>query len=119
MIYLKSIFYFILAGLLEIGGGYLVWLWLRESKSWVYGLSGMVMLALYGFIPTLQPAHFGRVYAAYGGVFIILSMLWGMESGRHQTGCLRFNRSAASPGRCCHHDVLATGLVKTYAIRNI
>lgn len=43
MIYLKSIFYFILAGLLEIGGGYLVWLWLRESKSWVYGLSGMVV----------------------------------------------------------------------------
>jgi len=79
MVYLKSIFYFILAGLLEIGGGYLVWIWLRDSKSWVYGLSGMVVLALYGFIPTLQPAHFGRVYAAYGGVFIILSLLWGWK----------------------------------------
>lgn len=79
MAYLKSIFYFILAGLLEIGGGYLVWIWLRDSKSWIYGLSGMVVLALYGFIPTLQPAHFGRVYAAYGGVFIILSMLWGWK----------------------------------------
>ncbi len=32
---------------------------------------------LYGIIPTLQPAHFGRVYAAYGGMFIVLSMLWG------------------------------------------
>nr|WP_286670476.1 YnfA family protein [Fodinibius salsisoli] len=79
MVYLKSIFYFILAGLLEIGGGYLVWIWLRDSKSWVYGLSGMVVLALYGFIPTLQPAHFGRVYAAYGGVFIVLSLLWGWK----------------------------------------
>lgn len=79
MVYLRSIIYFILAGLLEIGGGYLVWIWLRDSKSWVYGLSGMVVLALYGFIPTLQPAHFGRVYAAYGGVFIVLSLLWGWK----------------------------------------
>ena len=79
MIYLKSIFYFILAGLFEIGGGYLVWLWIRESKSWVYGLTGLIVLALYGFIPTLQPAHFGRVYAAYGGVFIVLSLIWGWK----------------------------------------
>ena len=79
MIYLKSIFYFILAGLFEIGGGYLVWLWIRESKSWMYGLTGLIILALYGFIPTLQPAHFGRVYAAYGGVFIVLSLIWGWK----------------------------------------
>ena len=79
MIYLKSIFYFILAGLFEIGGGYLVWLWIRESKSWMYGLTGLIVLALYGFIPTLQPAHFGRVYAAYGGVFIVLSLIWGWK----------------------------------------
>ena len=79
MIYLKSVFYFIVAGLLEIGGGYLVWIWLRESKSWVYGISGMMLLALYGFLPTLQPAHFGRVFAAYGGVFIVLSLLWGWK----------------------------------------
>lgn len=51
MIYLKSIFYFIVAGLFEIGGGYLVWIWLRDSKSWIYGLSGMVVLALYGTGP--------------------------------------------------------------------
>lgn len=79
MIYLKSVFYFIVAGLFEIGGGYLVWIWLRDSKSWTYGLAGMITLALYGFIPTLQPAHFGRVYAAYGGVFIVLSLLWGWK----------------------------------------
>ena len=79
MIIAKSITYFILAGLCEIGGGYLVWLWLREGKPISYGLFGAVVLVLYGVIPTLQPANFGRVYAAYGGVFIILSILWGWK----------------------------------------
>ena len=73
----KSVAYFVLAGLCEIGGGYLVWLWLREGRSWVAGLCGAIVLALYGVIPTLQPAPFGRVYAAYGGVFIALSIVWG------------------------------------------
>lgn len=74
---LKSISYFILAGLLEIGGGYLVWLWVREGKGISYAVFGAIILVAYGFIPTLQPANFGRVYAAYGGVFIFLSILWG------------------------------------------
>lgn len=73
---LKSLLYFVLAGLCEIGGGYLIWLWLRESKSLWLGLLGGGILILYGIIPTLQPANFGRVYAAYGGVFIVLSLLW-------------------------------------------
>jgi small multidrug resistance family-3 protein len=76
---LKSLFYFLLAGLFEIGGGYLVWLWLREGKVAGLGLLGAMMLVLYGIIPTLQPATFGRVYAAYGGVFIFLSLLWGWK----------------------------------------
>jgi len=75
----KSLFYFILAGLFEIGGGYLVWLWLREGKGISYGLLGAAILVLYGIIPTLQPANFGRVYAAYGGIFIVLSILWGWK----------------------------------------
>ena len=74
---IKSIFYFILAGLFEIGGGYLIWLWIREGKSIWYAVSGAIILVLYGVIPTLQPANFGRVYAAYGGIFIVLSILWG------------------------------------------
>jgi len=74
-----SLFYFVLAGLCEIGGGYLVWLWLREGKSAWFALIGAVVLILYGFVPTLQPAHFGRVYAAYGGIFIVLSILWGWK----------------------------------------
>lgn len=69
--------YFVAAGLCEIGGGYLVWLWLRENKPIWYAVIGAVILVLYGVIPTLQPATFGRVYAAYGGVFVALSILWG------------------------------------------
>ena len=76
---LKSVTYFILAGICEIGGGYLVWLWLRENKNTWYAVAGALVLILYGVIPTLQPANFGRVYAAYGGVFIILSILWGWQ----------------------------------------
>lgn len=78
---IKSIFYFILAGLFEIGGGYLVWLWIRDGKSFWYGLAGAISLIIYGVVPTLQPpnSNFGRVYAAYGGIFIVLSILWGWK----------------------------------------
>ncbi len=71
-------FIFILAGLAEIGGGYLIWLWLREGKPfWIGGVGG-ILLALYGVIATFQSfPSFGRIYAAYGGVFIVLSVLWG------------------------------------------
>jgi small multidrug resistance family-3 protein len=80
----QSLWYFVLAGLFEIGGGYLIWLWLREGKNLWYAVLGVVVLALYGVIPTLQPksADFGRVYAAYGGVFIVLSILWGWRVDR-------------------------------------
>lgn len=75
---LKAALLFILAGLAEIGGGYLIWLWLRESRPFWYGLLGAVILVLYGIVPTLQTfPSFGRVYAAYGGIFIILAVFWG------------------------------------------
>nr|WP_312290485.1 YnfA family protein [Clostridium chromiireducens] len=78
---IKSLFYFILAGVFEIGGGYLIWIWLRDGKSLWDGIVGGVILILYGIIPTLQPssANFGKVYAAYGGIFIVLSILWGWK----------------------------------------
>jgi small multidrug resistance family-3 protein len=79
---IQSLFYFILAGLCEIGGGYLVWLWLREGKSVWFAGAGAIILFFYGIVPTLQPANFGRVYAAYGGVFIVLSILWGWQVDR-------------------------------------
>lgn len=74
----KAILLFLFAGLAEIGGGYLIWQWLREGKSAYLGLFGGIALVLYGIIATFQSfPTFGRVYAAYGGVFIVLSILWG------------------------------------------
>jgi len=68
---------FFAAALFEIGGGYLVWRWLREKKALFVGLLGGFILFIYGVILTLQPSHFGRVYAAYGGIFIVSSIIWG------------------------------------------
>lgn len=73
----KSLALFLLAGICEIGGGYLVWLWLRDQRTVAFGVAGGVVLWLYGVLPTFQPAHFSRTYAAYGGVFVVLSLLWG------------------------------------------
>jgi len=77
MVTVKSIFIFILAGICEIGGCFLIWIWLREGKSYWYGLAGAIVLVLYGLIASYQPSSFARVYAAYGGVFIIMSLMWG------------------------------------------
>ena len=75
----RSLLLFLLAGLFEIGGGYLVWLTLREGRPWWVAMLGAVALVGYGVLPTLQKASFGRVYAAYGGMFIVLSVLWGWK----------------------------------------
>ncbi|MEM3089821.1 MAG: YnfA family protein [Candidatus Nitrosotenuis sp.] len=72
-----SLLLFFLAGLCEIGGGYLVWLWLRDDFSWWVGAIGGFILFLYGVVPTLQKSHFHRIYAAYGGIFVVMSVLWG------------------------------------------
>jgi small multidrug resistance family-3 protein len=70
---------FVLAGLCEIGGGYLVWGWMREHRPVVWALIGALVLAAYGVVAALQPiSEFGRVYAAYGGVFIALALFWGV-----------------------------------------
>ena len=73
---LRPLLIFLFTGLFEIGGGYLVWIWLRNDKPIFYGIAGATMLALYGGVATLQPAGFGRTYAAYGGVFIFLALMW-------------------------------------------
>jgi small multidrug resistance family-3 protein len=71
---------FVVAGFAEIGGGYLVWMWLRGGSSLWIGLLGGLVLFLYGVIPTLQPqGTFGRIYAAYGGIFVCLATLWGWK----------------------------------------
>ncbi len=74
---LYSLLFFFLAGLCEIGGGYLVWLWLREGYGWFAGAFGGLVLFLYGIVPTFQPSNFGRAYAAYGGIFVVMAIIWG------------------------------------------
>lgn len=79
VIALKSIALFVLAALLEIGGAWLVWQGVREHRGWVWAGAGVLALGAYGFVAAFQPdPHFGRVLAAYGGVFIAGSLIWGM-----------------------------------------
>lgn len=75
----KSIALFVLAALFEIGGAWLVWQGVREHRGWAWVGGGVIALGAYGFVATLQSdAHFGRILAAYGGVFVAGSLLWGM-----------------------------------------
>ena len=67
------------AALAEIGGAWLVWQGVREHRGWCGSVLGIVALGVYGFVATLQPdANFGRILAAYGGVFVAGSLAWGM-----------------------------------------
>jgi small multidrug resistance family-3 protein len=75
----KSSALFVVAALAEIGGAYLVWIGLRDGKGPMMVALGVLALGLYGIVATLQPEiEFGRVLAAYGGVFIVGSIAWGM-----------------------------------------
>jgi small multidrug resistance family-3 protein len=76
---LRSSLLFLVAAVAEIGGAWLVWRGVREHRGWVWIVAGLIALAAYGFVATLQPdAHFGRILAAYGGVFVAGSLAWGM-----------------------------------------
>ena len=75
----KSLLLFALAAVAEIGGAWLVWQGVREHRGWVWVGAGVIALGLYGFVATRQPdANFGRILAAYGGVFVAGSLAWGM-----------------------------------------
>ncbi|MCX5405403.1 YnfA family protein [Streptomyces sp. NBC_00335] len=79
MLIARSAALFALAALLEIGGAWLVWQGVREHKGWAWIGAGVIALGLYGFAATLQPTgDFARVLAAYGGVFVAGSLLWGV-----------------------------------------
>ena len=76
---LRSLALFALAAVAEIGGAWLVWQGVREGRGAPFVVVGGLALVLYGFVATFQPdAHFGRVLAAYGGVFVVGSLLWGV-----------------------------------------
>ncbi|WP_138758186.1 YnfA family protein [Modestobacter altitudinis] len=75
----RSLLLFVLAALAEIGGAWLVWQGVREHRGWTWIGAGVLALGAYGFVATLQPeANFGRILAAYGGVFVAGSLAWGM-----------------------------------------
>ncbi|MBF6272721.1 hypothetical protein A5780_25505 [Nocardia sp. 852002-20019_SCH5090214] len=79
MTVVRSILLFVLAALAEIGGAWLVWQGVREHRGFAWAGAGVIALGLYGFVATLQPdAHFGRILAAYGGVFVAGSLLWAI-----------------------------------------
>ena len=80
---LRSAGLFLLAAVAEIGGAWLVWQGVREHRGLLFVGAGIVALGAYGFVATLQPdAHFGRILAAYGGVFVAGSLIWGMVFDR-------------------------------------
>ncbi|MDO9485654.1 MAG: YnfA family protein [Actinomycetota bacterium] len=75
---LRSVALFFAAAFAEIGGAWLIWQGVREHKGWIWIGVGIVALGIYGFVATLQPdANFGRILAAYGGVFVVGSLIWG------------------------------------------
>lgn len=79
MMVARSAALFVLAALFEIGGAWLVWQGVREHRGWVWIGAGVLALGVYGFVATFQPdAHFGRILAAYGGIFVAGSIAWGM-----------------------------------------
>lgn len=76
---LRILVLFVLAATAEIGGAWLIWQAVKENRGWIFALLGVMALGAYGFIAALQPdANFGRVLAAYGGVFIAGSLAWGI-----------------------------------------
>ena len=74
---LKSTLLFLLAAITEISGAYLIWQWQRAGKPLLFALLGTMILFTYALIQTSQTFSFGRVFAAYGGVFIVVATLWG------------------------------------------
>ncbi|GAA4051023.1 YnfA family protein [Nonomuraea soli] len=79
MTIIRSLVLFALAAVAEIGGAWLVWQGVREQRGLLWIGAGVIALGVYGFVATLQPdANFGRILAAYGGVFVAGSLAWGM-----------------------------------------
>jgi len=75
----RSIALFVLAAVAEIGGAWLVWQGWREHRGLLWIAAGVLALGVYGFVATFQPdPHFGRILAAYGGVFVVGSLTWGV-----------------------------------------
>jgi small multidrug resistance family-3 protein len=79
MTVVRSMVLFLVAAVAEIGGAWLIWQGVRELRGLVWIGAGVLTLGLYGFVATLQPdPNFGRILAAYGGIFVVGSLAWGV-----------------------------------------
>ncbi|MFD2079226.1 YnfA family protein [Actinopolymorpha cephalotaxi] len=79
----RSLVLFVVAALAEIGGAWLIWQGVREHRGLAWIGAGVIALGAYGFVATLQPdPNFGRILAAYGGVFVAGSLAWGVVVDR-------------------------------------
>ena len=99
----RSLVLFALAAVAEIGGAWLVWQGVREHRGVLWVAAGVLALGTYGLVATLQPdAHFGRILAAYGGIFIAGSLAWGMvvDGFRPDRYDILARRSASSASPC-------------------
>ncbi|HLM65488.1 MAG TPA: YnfA family protein [Acidimicrobiales bacterium] len=75
----RTLVLFAVAAIAEIGGAWLVWQGVREHRGAAWVGAGIAGLGAYGFVATLQDeAHFGRILAAYGGIFVAGSLAWGI-----------------------------------------
>jgi small multidrug resistance family-3 protein len=75
----RSIALFVVAAVAEIGGAWMVWQGVREHRGLAWVGAGIASLAAYGFVATFQDdPHFGRILAAYGGIFVAGSLAWAM-----------------------------------------
>lgn len=72
----KTIGLFFVTAIAEILGCYLPYLWLKEDKSIWLLMPAAMSLALFAWLLSLHPTAAGRVYAAYGGVYIFVAILW-------------------------------------------
>ena len=101
---LRSIALFVVAAIVEIGGAWLVWQGVREHRGWCGSAPAIIALGVYGFVATLQPdANFGRILAAYGGIFVAGSLAWGMVAdGFRPDRCDVIGARSAWPGRRHH-----------------
>ncbi len=98
MTVVRSLLLFALAALAEIGGAWLVWQGVREHRGWLWIGAGVAALGAYGFVATLQPdAHFGRILAAYGGIFVAGSLAWAWSS----TSSGPTNATSSEPPSAC------------------
>jgi small multidrug resistance family-3 protein len=83
MTVVRSVLLFVLAAIAEIGGAWLIWQGWREQRGLLFIAAGVIALGAYGFVATFQPdPNFGRILAAYGGIFVAGSLIWGVVVDR-------------------------------------